>query len=94
MRTAGSWRCAPTSAATLANLRHAVRMTTDPATFARQEGGPRQREVTLGGIGARRGAHTWLWRHGGWTVEAAPGYEPMDLEIVAPGAALRRRQLP
>ena len=31
----------------------------------------------------QRFAHTWLWRHGYWTVEAAPGYQPAPHEVVA-----------
>jgi hypothetical protein len=36
-------------------------------------------------------AQRWLWTHGGWTVEAAPGYRPDDAEIVQPGSLLRGR---
>jgi hypothetical protein len=30
----------------------------------------------------QRFAHTWLWRHGYWTVEAAPGYLPGPDEVI------------
>jgi hypothetical protein len=30
----------------------------------------------------QRVAHTWLWRHGYWTVEAAPGSQPSPGDIV------------
>jgi hypothetical protein len=36
-------------------------------------------------------AQRWLWTHGGWIVEAAPGYTPDDGDIVQPGVLLRGR---
>ena len=40
----------------------------------------------------QRVAHTWLWRHGYWTVEPGPGLQPSSGDLVEGAAPLRRNR--
>jgi hypothetical protein len=40
----------------------------------------------------QRLAHTWLWRHGYWTVQTAPEFQPSSGDIVDRATPLRRHR--